>query len=108
MVAVSIFLENDEPIHFNYEEDQIHHDEHDIEGDEKLPQDKNIPVMVWWTPFTMVNQTRHCNLGECYITHDRTMFNDHRTQVFLFYGTDVKANDLPLPRKGMNRSYMKA
>jgi hypothetical protein len=36
------------------------------------------------------------------------MLNDYRTQVFLFYGTDVKARDLPLPRKGMNQGYMKA
>ena len=48
----------------------------------------------------MVNQTRKCNLGDCYVTADRTMQNDNRTRVFLFYGTDVHASDVPLPRKG--------
>ena len=39
-------------------------------------------------------------MGECYTTVHRTMQNDKRTQVFLFYGTDFNISDLPLPRRG--------
>lgn len=99
----AFILENDEPIHFNYGKDQKHHledNEYRPDVGEKLPLDKDIPVMIWWTPFTFLNETRKCNLGECYITDDRTMQHDNRTRVFLFYGTDFHANDLPLPRRG--------
>ena len=71
-----------------------------IEFNEKLPPDKDIPVMIWWTPFTLVKQTRKCNLGECFTTEDRALRNDNRTRVFLFYGTDFSASDVPLPREG--------
>ena len=95
--------ENNEPVHFNYGNDQTHNEEineDDNKFNEELPADKDIPVMLWWTPFTMVKQTRKCNLGECYTTEDRTLQNDSRTRVFLFYGTDFSASDVPLPREG--------
>ncbi len=97
-------------MHYNYGKDETHpdeYDEHGNEGDEKLPADKDIPVMIWWTPFTMVKKTRQCNLGECYTTDDRTLQDDNRTRVFLFYGTDVNADDLPLPRGGKTQGQIK-
>ncbi|XP_028407421.1 alpha-(1,3)-fucosyltransferase 10-like isoform X2 [Dendronephthya gigantea] len=61
--------------------------------------EKDIPILLWWTPFSLSNEIRKCSMGECYTTVHRTMKNDRRTQVFLFYGTDFNVNDIPLPRK---------
>ena len=57
------------------------------------------PIIVWWTPFTGYSRIVHnCNKGSCLFTHSRTEFNNSLTEAFMFYGTQMRWTDLPLPR----------
>jgi len=40
-------------------------------------------------------------VGKCYFSQDQTLYSHRLSQAFIFYGTDLKPNDLPLPRKGI-------
>ena len=65
--------------------------------------DNDLPILIWWTPFTPYNRiVKNCVQGSCIITHSRTELTNPRTEGFIFYGTDLKWTDLPLPR---NRSH---
>ena len=58
------------------------------------------PIIVWWTAFHGKHKyTKECKRGTCLFTPSRTEFNNSLTKGFLFYGTSVKWNDLPLPRQ---------
>lgn len=62
----------------------------------------DLPIIVWWTPFVPdERRVWECSLGSCLVTKSRTELNNPNTQVdvFLFYGSDLSWNDLPLPRK---------
>ncbi len=62
----------------------------------------DLPVIVWWTPFTPALRIEtECPRGTCLFTQSRTELTNPNTKVsaFLFYGTDFKLHDLPLPRK---------
>lgn len=66
-----------------------------------LQPEKNMPhpIVVWWTPFTGEQRVvRECPRGKCLFTHSRTELKNPQTAAFMFYGTDLKWNDLPLPR----------
>eukprot|EP00794_Sanderia_malayensis_P007118 gene7118-7922_t len=59
-----------------------------------------LPIILWWTPFTGDEGTvRKCWEGSCYFTQDRKFFHDNLAEVFVFYGTGLDDNDLPLPRR---------
>ena len=63
-------------------------------------RDSSNPIVVWWTPFTGNRRIeRGCGEGSCIFTHSRTELNNSCTKAFMFYGTDVDWNDLPLPRR---------
>ncbi|MCL4154916.1 UNVERIFIED_CONTAM: hypothetical protein GTU68_037050 [Idotea baltica] len=60
-----------------------------------------MPVIIWWTPFTGLEQNkRKCKSGSCHFTEDRSYVSlENGTKLILFYGSDFKVEDLPLPRK---------
>ena len=58
------------------------------------------PIIVWWTAFTGYPRVVwECGRGSCLFTHSRTEFENPLTEAFMFYGTDIKWDDLPIPRK---------
>jgi len=59
----------------------------------------NIPVMVWWTPFTGDDGLQECGEYKCYFTNDRQFRNHPNLRSIFFYGTDFKPSDTPLPRR---------
>ncbi|XP_011403752.1 PREDICTED: alpha-(1,3)-fucosyltransferase 11-like [Amphimedon queenslandica] len=67
-----------------------------------LPPETNTeeyPILIWWTPFTPNQRIiRSCSAGNCLITHSRRELNNTRTEAVIFYGSDLKWTDLPLPR----------
>ncbi|XP_033114209.1 alpha-(1,3)-fucosyltransferase 10-like isoform X2 [Anneissia japonica] len=58
------------------------------------------PIILWWTGFTGERgRLKTCGERKCFFTVNRN-FKDHPwLKVFMFYGTDFKIKDLPLPRK---------
>ncbi|XP_063882209.1 alpha-(1,3)-fucosyltransferase 10-like [Scylla paramamosain] len=67
---------------------------------EDCREDKQLPVILWWTPFTgVLGLSRYCTLGNCCLTQDRSLIHQPNVKVLLFYGTDFDPTDLPLPRK---------
>ena len=59
----------------------------------------DIPVMVWWTPFTGDDGVQQCGQYQCYVTNDRRYRHHPSTRAIFFYGTDFKPDDVPVPRK---------
>ena len=58
------------------------------------------PILVWWMPFTGNSRIiQMCSLGSCLFTHSRTEYDNPLTEGFLFYGTRINWEDLPLPRR---------
>ncbi|XP_035218136.1 alpha-(1,3)-fucosyltransferase 10-like isoform X2 [Stegodyphus dumicola] len=66
-----------------------------------IPKDsKEHPILIWWTPFTGENGAyKQCGNDICFFTDEKKYFSDPLTKGFLFYGSDFKPTDLPLPRK---------
>lgn len=67
--------------------------------------DDDLPILLWWTNRIFPHERQKsytkigCELGSCLITANRKYAKNKKTHAFLFYGTDIKPNDLPLPRK---------
>ncbi|XP_013395516.1 alpha-(1,3)-fucosyltransferase 10 [Lingula anatina] len=60
----------------------------------------NVPVLVWWTPFTgEKGRVKSCGDVKCFFTVNRTYKDHPRAKVFMFYGTDISPPDLPIPRQ---------
>ncbi|KAI8520999.1 Alpha-(1,3)-fucosyltransferase 11 [Branchiostoma belcheri] len=62
------------------------------------------PVIIWWTKalfphFNGNTATIHCDLGTCISTTDKKKKRDPATRGFIFYGTDFRAHETPLPRQ---------
>jgi len=63
------------------------------------------PILIWWTKDLFPHDRRQknyeisCNKGACITSIDRGLKNDPATRGFIFYGTDLRADDLPLPRR---------
>ena len=80
-------------------------DEHDINKVNASKLAVPHPIILWWTPFTgergRVKKCRNANRGDdqCFFTVDRHFQHHPNTTAFLFYGTDFKPTDLPLPRR---------
>ncbi|XP_078576986.1 GDP-fucose protein O-fucosyltransferase 4-like [Branchiostoma floridae x Branchiostoma japonicum] len=64
-----------------------------------------LPVIIWWTKslfphFTGNNKaTIHCDVGSCVTTTIKKMKNDPNTRGFIFYGTEFRPYETPLPRQ---------
>lgn len=69
-----------------------------------IPEGKK-PILIWWTEDLFPHDQRQknheisCNKGACITSLDRGLKNDPATRGFIFYGTDLRADDLPLPRR---------
>lgn len=66
-------------------------------------QMQNFPIIIWWEGrlhphFSDDLSIIQCKEATCYSTSSRKRLDDPRTQGILFYGSDLDANDLPLPR----------
>ena len=64
-----------------------------------------LPVLIWWNehifPHSKKERLTHtiqCSKGPCLTTVDRKLLNQSNSQAILFYGTDFRATDVPLPR----------
>lgn len=65
----------------------------------------DLPVLLWWSPglfphFPGDSERIECTHGACVASRDRRSLADPRTRALLFYGTDFRAADAPLPRLG--------
>ncbi|XP_043488050.1 alpha-(1,3)-fucosyltransferase 10 [Polistes fuscatus] len=58
-------------------------------------QDKNIPVILWWTPFGNNGLIKTCGYYQCYFTHNRIHEHNSQLKAILFYGSNFQINDLP-------------
>lgn len=64
---------------------------------------EDLPVLLWWSPglfphFPGDSERILCAHGACVASRDRRARADPRTRALLFYGTDFRAADAPLPR----------
>ena len=60
----------------------------------------DIPLMVWWTPFTGDEGVQQCGDYQCYVTNDRKYRPHPNLRTFFFYGTDFNLfSDLASIRK---------
>ena len=70
-----------------------------------LPDEKETryPIVLWWNPFTPDKRlVKTCKKGStertCLFTQSRTEFNNPLTAAFMFYASQMKWEDMPLPR----------
>jgi alpha-1,3-fucosyltransferase 10 len=79
--------------------------------DDEFFTNKNIsePIVIWWTPFTLdLGSFRKCSGdNKCFFTNMRRFKLNNRTsrKAFMFYGTDFRLYDLPLPRHAANEDW---
>ena len=91
------------------DEPEQHKDKALVDGFEKkepvyLPPEEptDLPIIVWWTDFVPhEREVKQCKEGSWLITKSRTELINPNTHVsvFMYYGTDIDWDDLPLPRK---------
>ena len=66
----------------------------------KYPVQNRFPIIIWWTPFTGHKHiVRQCGHGRCLFSHNRELKDHTKTRALMWYGTDLKFKDLPLPRQ---------
>ncbi|XP_041916264.1 alpha-(1,3)-fucosyltransferase 10 isoform X1 [Alosa sapidissima] len=74
----------------------------DLLTDEKIARSSegHYPVIVWWSPL-IGEQGRlgECGRNRCFFTVNRSYYALPSTHAFLFYGTDLNIESLPLPRQ---------
>ncbi|KAI8119411.1 Alpha-(1,3)-fucosyltransferase B [Lucilia cuprina] len=57
-----------------------------------------VPLIIWWTPLMSgYTETRMCDKYICKFTALRDEVD--KAKAFLYYGSDIKIDDFPLPRK---------
>ncbi|XP_041485656.1 alpha-(1,3)-fucosyltransferase 10-like [Lytechinus variegatus] len=75
-------------------------DEHDVNHVDAARLNVPHPIIIWWTPFTgQRGQVTKCGNNQCFFTIDRHFQHHPNTSAFMFYGTDFKPDDVPVPRK---------
>ncbi|XP_044010718.1 alpha-(1,3)-fucosyltransferase 10 isoform X2 [Aphidius gifuensis] len=84
---IYLFLDDD-----NDEED----DDDEDDGNRNIPKDT--AVILWWTPFGTENKIRKCEKHSCYFTNNRVYKNHSNLKGVLFYASNLKIYDLPIPR----------
>uniref|UniRef100_A0A1Y1L3Q5 Fucosyltransferase n=1 Tax=Photinus pyralis TaxID=7054 RepID=A0A1Y1L3Q5_PHOPY len=62
---------------------------------------ENYPILIWWTPFIFENKKLiSCeDRYTCVVTKNRSLEFD--VAAYLFYGSNFKEDDLPLPKKNI-------
>lgn len=86
---------------------------HDFNVDRVIPpvinalpaaEKQKLPLILWWNNFTgEKGKIKRCFEGDCFFSVNKSYYDHELTKAFLFYGTDLNVDELPLPRKGMSR-----
>ncbi|KAK7004883.1 alpha-(1 3)-fucosyltransferase 10 [Biomphalaria glabrata] len=101
-VAYDIFVDEtkDEHVHIPLDQ-EIHEELQNLRHKNAMTdlKDPKVPIILWWTEFTKDPGTeRSCGNNKCFFTNNRQYSKHKNLKTFLFYGTDFRGNDLPLPR----------
>ncbi|XP_071107003.1 alpha-(1,3)-fucosyltransferase 10-like [Haliotis cracherodii] len=103
ILGYKIFSSSDDhPVYYDNFLVEVNEDRRPL--DEELEEENivpgiNKPIILWWTPFTGEKGIyKKCGNVKCFFTVRRAYRNHPMTSVFVFYGTDFKVTDLPLPR----------
>ncbi|KAK1804178.1 hypothetical protein P4O66_020217 [Electrophorus voltai] len=72
-------------------------------GNSDTRSNKELPILLWWSanlfPHFPGNRERvDCPRSSCLVTHNRKVQLHRRTTSIIFYGTDFRAYEAPLPR----------
>jgi len=63
-----------------------------------------VPVMVWWNPFTGDDGLQNCGKHSCYVSNDRNFIKHPNLKNIFFYGTILREYDLPQLQEGVDWS----
>jgi len=82
---------------------------HDFNVDRVIPpvinalpaaEQQKLPLIIWWNNFTgEKGKIKRCFEGDCFFSVNKSYYDHELTKAFLFYGTDLTVDELPLPRK---------
>ncbi|XP_040293274.1 alpha-(1,3)-fucosyltransferase 11 [Bufo bufo] len=72
-------------------------------GNSDTRSNKELPILLWWSEnlfphFPGETERIDCPLSSCMVTKDKRVKLHKRTKSIIFYGTDFRAYEAPLPR----------
>lgn len=72
-------------------------------GNNDTRSNKELPILLWWSGslfphFPGDTERIDCPRGSCLVTRSRRVARHRRTKALIFYGTDFRAYEAPLPR----------
>lgn len=72
-------------------------------GNNDTRSNKALPILLWWSGslfphFPGDTERIDCPRGSCLVTRSRRVARHRRTRALIFYGTDFRAYEAPLPR----------
>ncbi|XP_075072789.1 GDP-fucose protein O-fucosyltransferase 4 [Mixophyes fleayi] len=72
-------------------------------GNSDRRSNKELPILLWWSEnlfphFPGETERIDCPLSSCMVTKDKRVKLHKRTKSIIFYGTDFRAYEAPLPR----------
>ncbi|NWR14654.1 FUT11 fucosyltransferase, partial [Emberiza fucata] len=72
-------------------------------GNNDTRSNKALPILLWWSGslfphFPGDTERIDCPRGSCLVTRSRRVAQHRRTKALIFYGTDFRAYEAPLPR----------
>uniref|UniRef100_A0A8C3DWP8 Fucosyltransferase n=1 Tax=Corvus moneduloides TaxID=1196302 RepID=A0A8C3DWP8_CORMO len=72
-------------------------------GNNDTRSNKALPILLWWSGslfphFPGDTERIDCRRGSCLVTRSRRVARHRRTKALIFYGTDFRAYEAPLPR----------
>ncbi|XP_067828571.1 alpha-(1,3)-fucosyltransferase 11 [Heptranchias perlo] len=72
-------------------------------GNNDTRGDRELPVLLWWSEqlfphFPGQTERIDCGAGSCLVTRSKKVRGHKRTRSVIFYGTDFRAYEAPLPR----------
>lgn len=72
-------------------------------GNNDTRSNKALPILLWWSGslfphFPGDTERIDCPGGSCLVTRSRRVVRHRRTKALIFYGTDFRAYEAPLPR----------
>ncbi|KAK6298023.1 hypothetical protein J4Q44_G00310780 [Coregonus suidteri] len=74
-----------------------------VPGNNDSRGNKELPILLWWSAglfprFPGDTERIDCHSSSCLVTRNRKVQLDRRTSSIIFYGTDFRAYEAPLPR----------
>ncbi|XP_075466750.1 GDP-fucose protein O-fucosyltransferase 4 [Ascaphus truei] len=72
-------------------------------GNNDIRSNKELPILLWWSEnlfphFPDATERINCPLSSCLVTKNKRVKLHKRTKSIIFYGTDFRAYEAPLPR----------